>query len=109
LGQSVEALIKLNLDQQMCYYDGKLFGGYLALLLDQILADCCQPTPAMTAYLNTTFVCSVSPGVPIRLSAWPEKIEGRKIYLTGSIQVPGSGNGELIDAVKASALFIRPR
>jgi hypothetical protein len=65
----------------MCYYDSKLFGGYLAFLMDRILADCCRP--AFTGYLNTSFVRPVPPKVPILLRAWPDKVEDRKIYLKG--------------------------
>ncbi|KAA8647893.1 hotdog fold domain-containing protein [Aspergillus tanneri] len=107
LGMEAEALIKLSPRQQMCYYDGKMFGGYLVLLLDRILADCCRP--AFTAYLNTSFAHSVPPDAPIRLCARPEKVEGRKIYLTASIQIPGSKAGDMVDAIKADALFVRPR
>ncbi|OQD79294.1 hypothetical protein PENANT_c055G00878, partial [Penicillium antarcticum] len=39
LGWEVEALLSLSPAQQMCYYNGKLFGGYIALLMDRILAD----------------------------------------------------------------------
>ncbi|KAE8155647.1 hypothetical protein BDV40DRAFT_283210 [Aspergillus tamarii] len=107
LGWEADALLELGARQQMCYYDGKLFGGYLTLLLDRILADCCQP--AVTAYLHTSFVHSVPPDVPIRLRAWPEKVDRRKIYLVGSIQIPGSTAGEMVEAIRAHALFVRPR
>ncbi|KAB8070463.1 hypothetical protein BDV29DRAFT_160410 [Aspergillus leporis] len=107
LGMKAEALIKLASRQQMCYYDGKIFDEYLTLLLDRILADCCRL--AVTAYFNTSFPHSVPPDVPIRLRAGPEKVEGRKFYLTASIQIPGSEEGEFIDAIRASALFVRPR
>ncbi|KAB8212793.1 hypothetical protein BDV33DRAFT_210852 [Aspergillus novoparasiticus] len=103
LGWEADALLELAPCQQMCYYDGKLFGGYLALLLDRILADCCQP--AVTAYLHTSFLHSVPPDVPIRLRAWPEKVDRRKIYLVGSIQIPGSTAGETVEAIRARALF----
>lgn len=91
----------------MCYYNGKLFGGYLTLLLDQILADCCRP--AVTAYLNTSFKHSIPPHAPIRLRAWPEKVEGRKIYLQGSVEIPGSNGQEVVQAIHANALFIQPK
>jgi acyl-coenzyme A thioesterase PaaI-like protein len=107
LGWEADALLELGPRQQMCYYDGKLFGGYLALLLDQILADCCRP--AVTAYLHTSFARSVPPDVPIRLRAWPERVDGRKIYLVGSVQIPGPTTSEPVEAIRAHALFVRPR
>ena len=107
LGWEVECFLLLSPSQQMCYYDGKLFGGYLTFLMDRILADCCQP--AVTAYLNTSFVRSVPPTAPILLRAWPDKVEGRKIYLKGSVQIPGEDPKEWVDAIKADSLFIRPK
>ena len=113
LGREVEAVLQLAPQQQMCYYNGKLFGGYLTLLLDQILADCCRPAdpdrPAVTAYLHTSFKHSIPPHAPIRLRAWPEKVEGRKIYLRGAVEIPGADGKEVIQAVHAHALFIEPK
>lgn len=107
LGQKVECFMRLNPSQQMCYYDGRLFGGYLACLMDRILADCCRP--AVTAYLNTTFVRSVPPTAPILLRAWPDKVEGRKIYLKGCLQIPGEDAKQWVNAMEADSLFIRPK
>ncbi|KAE8406786.1 hypothetical protein BDV37DRAFT_52901 [Aspergillus pseudonomiae] len=45
----------------------------------------------------------------LSLHAWPERVEGRKVYLTASIQIPGKVEGEFIDAIRANALFVRPR
>jgi hypothetical protein len=102
-----ESILLLGPTQQMCYYNGKLFGGYIALLMDRILADCCKP--AVTAYLTTSYLQSVPPTAPILLRAWPDKVEGRKIYLKGSLQIPGKVPQDWIEAIKADALFIRPR
>jgi hypothetical protein len=107
LGKQASASITLSPQQQMCYYERKLFGGYLTILLDRILADCCPS--AVTAYLNTTFLHFVPPDASIHLRAWPEKVDGRKVYLAGTIQIPKSSQGDLIDAVRAHALFVRPK
>ena len=109
LGREVESLLLLNPSQQMCYHGGKLFGGYLTFLVDRILADCCQPQQAVTAQLDTSFVLAVPPTVPIRLRAWPIRTDGRKIFLQGSVQIPGDNQGEWLDAITANALFIIPR
>lgn len=118
LGCEVESLLCLGPSQRMCYYDGKLFGGYGAFLVDRILADCCKPPdwvradccgPAFTANLNVSYLLPISPTVPILLRAWPDKIEGRKIFLKGSVQVPGKAPNEWLDAIQAEALFIRPK
>ncbi|KAJ5766688.1 uncharacterized protein N7511_004304 [Penicillium nucicola] len=110
LGWEAESLLRLSPPQQMCYYDGKLFGGYIALLMDRIIADCCKrDKPAFTAYLNTSFIQSVQPSAPILLRAWPEKVEGRKVFLKGSIQIPGKAPHDWVDAIRTEALFIRPK
>lgn len=107
LGWEVESRLLLSPSQQMCYYDGKLFGGYVAFLMDRILADCCKP--AFTAYLNTSFLLPIPPTAPILLRAWPDKVEGRKIFLKGSVQIAGNNSNEWLDAIHAEALFIRPK
>ncbi|CAG7935260.1 unnamed protein product [Penicillium nalgiovense] len=107
LGWEAESLLLLSPAQQMCYYNGKLFGGYIALLMDRILADCCKP--AVTAYLNTSYLQSVPPTTPILIRAWPERVEGRKIYLKGSLQIPGNVSPDWVDAIKTDALFIKPK
>ncbi|KAH8430101.1 PaaI family thioesterase [Aspergillus melleus] len=113
LGREAEANLRLAPQQQMCYYNGKLFGGYLTLLLDQILADCCRPPDqhrsAVTAYLNTSFRQSVPPHVPIRLRAWPHQVEGRKIYLHGAVEIPRDDGQGMVPAILAEALFIQPK
>ena len=88
LGREVEALLFLSPAQQMCYYNGKLFGGYIALLMDRILADCCFE-PAVTAYLNTSYLQSVLPKAPMLLRIWPNRVKGCKIFLKGSLQILG--------------------
>ncbi|KAJ5260609.1 hypothetical protein N7524_008633 [Penicillium chrysogenum] len=113
LGYEAESLLLLTPSQQMCYYDGKLFGGYIALLMDRILADCCEHKhkhkPAFTAYLITSFIHSVPPSAPMLLRAWPEKVEGRKVFLKGSVRIPGKSAHDWVDAVRIGALFIRPK
>ncbi|KAL2696095.1 hypothetical protein AAEP93_003395 [Penicillium crustosum] len=107
LGREAESVLLLSPAQQMCYYNGKLFGGYIALLMDRIIADCCKP--AVTAYLNTSYLQSVPPTAPILLRAWPDRVEGRKIFLKGSLQIPGKASQDWIEAVKTEALFIGPK
>ncbi|OQE72624.1 hypothetical protein PENNAL_c0095G01588, partial [Penicillium nalgiovense] len=107
LGWEAESLLLLSPTQQMCYYNGKLFGGYIALLVDRILADSCKS--AVTASLNTSYLHSVSPTAPILLRAWPDRVEGRKIYLKGSLQIPGKVPQDWIEAITVDALFIKPK
>ena len=44
---------QLSPSQQMCYYDGKLFGGYLTFLMNRIVDVCCRP--AVTVYRPLCF------------------------------------------------------
>ncbi|KAJ5267950.1 hypothetical protein N7524_004734 [Penicillium chrysogenum] len=53
LGWEAESLLLLSPSQQMCYYNGKLFGGYIALLIDRILADCCKSAVTLELSLTT--------------------------------------------------------
>jgi hypothetical protein len=70
VGWEAGAHLELSPRQQMCYDDGKLFGGYLALLLDRIFAGCCLP--AATAYPNT----SVPPVRVVRESRRAQDLSG---------------------------------
>ena len=49
------------------------------------------------------------PETTIQLRAWPEQVDGRKVHLAGSIQIPQGSQGELLDAVRAHALFVQPK
>lgn len=86
----VEYLLFLSPAQQMCYYNGKLFGGYIALLIDRIPADGCKL--AVIAYLNTSYLQLVPPTAPILLHAWPDKVKDRNIYLKGSLWILGKAS-----------------
>ncbi|KAJ5292121.1 hypothetical protein N7478_001372 [Penicillium angulare] len=95
LGWEVESTFLLSTSQQMCYYKDKLFGGYATFLMDRILVDSCKPTteePAFTAYLNTSFKRPIAPTTPIMLRAWPEKLDGRKTFVRGSVHVLGESD-----------------
>lgn len=98
--------MELNTAQKICYYPGKLHGGIQSFLLDQILADCCQP--AVTANLNISFLKPIDPEKPIMLFARPVSVEGRKIYMEGSIKVRDGETGAMNDATRVNALFIHP-
>lgn len=106
LGKEAVACMQLDTAQNMCYYPGKLHGGVQSFLLDQILADCCQP--AVTANLNISFLKPIDPGKPIMLLARPVRVEGRKIYMEASIKVRDEKSGAMIDMTRANALFIHP-
>ncbi|KAJ5873598.1 HotDog domain-containing protein [Penicillium subrubescens] len=106
LGQQATALMALEPRQRICFYPGKIHGGYQAFLLDQLFADCCKP--AVTANLSVDFKRPIQPNSRLILHVWPVKIEGRKIFMEGSIQVDDQ-LGERLLCASASALFIVPR
>lgn len=98
----------LDPEQKICYYPDKLHGGYLAFLMDEHFANCCPS--AVTAWFNMDFLKSINPNVTrLALRAWPVKINGRKIYMEGSITIPDESTGKELLAARASALFVIPR
>ncbi|KAJ5825634.1 HotDog domain-containing protein [Penicillium riverlandense] len=106
-GREAKAALMLGPHQNICYYPGKLHGGYQAFLMDHIFADCCSP--ALTANLSIDFMLPIPPKTTLLLNAWPAKIEGRKIFMEGSIMITEEMTGEMVSAARAKALFITPK
>ena len=77
--------------------------------MDQLFADCCQPEPAVTANFTIDFRRPIQPDSELVLSAWPVKVEGRKILMEGSIKISEKCSGEMLLAACATALFILPK
>lgn len=77
--------------------------------MDQLFADCCQPEPAVTAEFTMNFRRPIQPDSQLVLSAWPVKVEGRKISMEGSIKISDQCSGQMLLAARATALFILPR
>ncbi|KAJ6041340.1 HotDog domain-containing protein [Penicillium canescens] len=115
VGNKARAAIALSPSQGLCYYPGKLHGGYQAFLLDQLFADCCNQlfvdccNPPVTASLTLSYHQPVPPDAELFLEAWPTKVNGRKIEMEGSIKLMDKDTGDLATVVTASALFIIPR
>jgi acyl-coenzyme A thioesterase PaaI-like protein len=107
VGNKAHAAIALSPRQGVCYYPGKLHGGYQAFLLDQLFADCCKP--AVTASLTLNYQRPAPPDAELFLEAWPTKVNGRKIEMEGSIKILDGSTGNMITVVTASALFVSPR
>lgn len=106
-GQEGRAVFALRPHQAICYYPGKLHGGYQALLIDQLLADCCRP--AVTASLSIDYKRPIEPGTRMRLRVWPVKRDGRKIHMEGSIMIPTNETGAMVLATQIRALFVTPK
>ncbi|KAK9566880.1 hypothetical protein V6Z79_003082 [Aspergillus fumigatus] len=107
MGKAADYTMTLRPQQRICYYPGKLHGGIQAFYLDQIFADCCAG--ALTANLAISYLRPVNPQAPLRISTWPVRVEGRKVYMEGSIKIPDQATGALVEAVRATALFIMPK
>ncbi|RAL06646.1 hotdog fold domain-containing protein, partial [Aspergillus homomorphus CBS 101889] len=89
-----------------CYYPGKLHGGIQAFYLDQVLTDCCPG--AVTASLAISYLQPIDPQSSLKVSAWPVKVEGRKLYMEACIKVLENSTGTMIKATHAKALVIMP-
>ncbi|KAH1286197.1 hypothetical protein KXX11_002566, partial [Aspergillus fumigatus] len=107
LGKEAEYMTSLEPRQRICYYPGKLHGGIQAFYLDNLFADCCRG--ALTANLTLSYLRPVNPRDPLSFSVWPVKVEGRKTYMEGCIKIPDAKTGAMTEAVRAKALFIRPK
>ncbi len=80
-------------------------GGVSAMVLDQALgmAAVINGTPGMTATLDMRYRRPTPLGVPLSVEAKANRVEGRKVYASGTITGP---DGRV--TVEASAMFIMP-
>ncbi|MEU8340262.1 Thioesterase superfamily protein [Actinomadura meyerae] len=81
-------------------------GGVSAMVLDQVLgmAAAASGTPGMTATLETRYRRPTPLGVPLSVEAKASRVEGRKVYASGTICGP---DGRV--TVEATAMFIMPQ
>lgn len=107
LGKEAEYVTTLEPRQRICYYPGKLHGGMQAFFLDNLFADCCQG--ALTANLTISYLRPINPQATLSFRAWPVKVEGRKTFMEGCIKFLDGNAGVMVEAVRAKALFIRPK
>lgn len=109
--EAVEELTLLfRLGSGLNGYPGTVHGGIVATLLDEatgailvlnMLRGVWPMIPAMTAYLNTTFVKPVPTSAVVLGRARVDKIDGRKVYLSAVIE-DGEGN----ELARGEALYI---
>ncbi|TDE39357.1 PaaI family thioesterase [Actinomadura sp. 6K520] len=80
-------------------------GGVSAMVLDQALgmAAAVSGTPGMTATLETRYRRPTPLGVPLAVEAKASRVEGRKVYASGTISGP---DGRV--TVEATAMFVMP-
>lgn len=100
---------------QLCGHPGIVHGGLLATLMDETLARCCFPAlpkkVGMTANLDVNYRAPCRAGTYIVIKAQTTKVEGRKAWVSGTLEeLPApdvEGDGKVL--VEASALMIEPR
>lgn len=94
-------------------YPATVQGGIVATLLDEatgsilvlnMLRGVWPKIPAMTAYLNTTFIKPVPAPAAVLCRARVDKIDGRKVFLSAVLE-DGGGNA----LAKAEALYVYRR
>jgi acyl-coenzyme A thioesterase PaaI-like protein len=84
---------------------GHLHGGFVAAIFDEVLgfAQALSGAPGMTGRLEITYRSPTPLHTPLRVAGRFEKVEGRKIFTTGTIHV-----GDRLCA-EAKGLFISVR
>ncbi|GAB7363482.1 hypothetical protein MBLNU230_g3753t1 [Neophaeotheca triangularis] len=97
----------------LCGHPGIVHGGLLATMLDEGLARACFP--ALPNKVGVTASLKIDYRVPcpaksfVVLRAQTTKVEGRKAWVKGWIELLGEGEGEGTKLVEAEALFIEPK
>ena len=109
-GKSLVSMSYLSTD--LCGHMGIIHGGLLATLLDEGLARCgfsaLPNNIGVTANLNINYRHPAPAGSYVVLKAELTKVEGRKVWVKGRIEMLGETvePGKLL--VEAEALFIEP-
>ncbi|KAG8625569.1 hypothetical protein KVT40_005970 [Elsinoe batatas] len=107
-------LVSLSyLGPALCGHPGIIHGGLLATMLDEGLARACFPAlpnkVGVTASLKIDYRAPCPAGSYVVLRAETTKVEGRKAWVRGWIELLGEGEGEGKRLVEAEALFVEPR
>ena len=101
------------LGQGLCGHPGIVHGGLLATMLDEGLARCCfSALPnkvGVTANLKIDYRKPCPGDSYVVLKAETIKVEGRKAWVKGWIELLGEEEGTGDKLVEAEALFIEPR
>ncbi|PPJ53492.1 hypothetical protein CBER1_00388 [Cercospora berteroae] len=97
----------------LCGHPGIVHGGLLATLLDEGLARACFPAlpnkVGVTASLKIDYRVPCPGNSYVVLKAETTKVEGRKAWVKGWIEVLGEEDGTGTKVVEAEALFIEPK
>ncbi|KAF2214895.1 hypothetical protein CERZMDRAFT_90245 [Cercospora zeae-maydis SCOH1-5] len=97
----------------LCGHPGIVHGGLLATLLDEGLARACFPAlpnkVGVTASLKIDYRLPCPGNSYVVLKAETTKVEGRKAWVKGWIEILGDEEGTGTKVVEAEALFIEPK
>ncbi|KAF2862747.1 hypothetical protein K470DRAFT_255659 [Piedraia hortae CBS 480.64] len=97
----------------LCGHPGIIHGGLLATMLDEGLAWACFPAlphkVGVTASLKVDYLAPCPANSYVVLRARTTKVEGRKAWVEGWIELLGEGTEEGKKLVHAEALYIEPR
>lgn len=97
----------------LCGHPSIIHGGLLATLLDEGLARACFPAlpnkVGVTASLKIDYRVPCPANSYIVLKAETTKVEGRKAWVKGWIELLGEDDGNGTKLVEAEALFIEPK
>lgn len=97
----------------LCGHPGIVHGGLLATMLDEGLARCCfHALPnkvGVTASLKVDYRVPCPGNSYVVLKAETIKVEGRKAWVKGWIELLGEEDGKGTKLVEAEALFIEPK
>ena len=103
----------VHLGPALCGHPGIVHGGLLATLLDEGLARACFPAlpnkVGVTASLKIDYRKPCPADSYVVLRAETTKVEGRKAWVKGWIELLGEGTEQGEKLVEAEALFIEPR
>jgi acyl-coenzyme A thioesterase PaaI-like protein len=103
----------MYLGPALCGHPGIVHGGLLATMLDEGLARACfdvLPNKiGVTASLKIDYRVPCPAGSYVVLKAYTQKVEGRKAWVKGWIELLGEEDAEGTKVVEAEALFIEPK
>ena len=110
-GQSLVSISYLGSD--LCGHPGIIHGGVLATMLDEGLARCCWDAlprqTAVTAKLEVNYRKPTRAGSYVVLKARTIKVEGRKAWVEGHVELLSDDDSEPQVLAQASGLFVSPR
>lgn len=108
-----EIVVLMYLGTELCGHVGMVHGGMLSTLIDEGLARCCfaaLPNKiGVTANLNINYRAPVKAGSYVVLKARTQKVEGRKAWVDGRIEVLGEDEKPGKVLVEATAMYVEPK